>query len=204
MVYAGLRAVIEDAGHFSVTHCSELSATAAPPACILIADMSGSASLDAVSYALRTIIEPAIIVRADHPTRDFAERARNIGARGILAANASVDACVACVRAVAGGEEYFDSVDFGTRAARLTTREHEVLSLLTQGLSNKEIAWRLQIAEGTVKAHLTGLFRKTGANDRFSLALHAIRSATSPVSNRTTLPAFVPESAMQGLRAVRA
>lgn len=55
----------------------------------------------------------------------------------------------------------------------LSSREHEVLSVLVSGVSNKEIARKLEITERTVKAHLSSIFQKTGASDRISLILRA-------------------------------
>ncbi len=52
----------------------------------------------------------------------------------------------------------------------LTPREREVLTLLASGMSTKNIAEQLGIAAGTVKVHLTGIFRKTGAADRVEAA----------------------------------
>lgn len=57
------------------------------------------------------------------------------------------------------------------RLAELTLREREIAGLIGNGDSNKEIARRLLITERTVKAHLTGIFRKLGIGDRLSLAL---------------------------------
>ena len=53
----------------------------------------------------------------------------------------------------------------------LSKREHEVLSVLVTGASNKEIARSLEITERTVKAHLSSIFQKTGVQDRVSLVL---------------------------------
>lgn len=55
----------------------------------------------------------------------------------------------------------------------LTPREREIVSLVAEGNSNKEIADNLQVAEKTVKAHLTTIFRKVGQPDRLRLALYA-------------------------------
>lgn len=55
----------------------------------------------------------------------------------------------------------------------LSARENEVLSVLITGVSNKEIARKLDITERTVKAHLSSIFQKTGAVDRISLILMA-------------------------------
>jgi two-component system, NarL family, nitrate/nitrite response regulator NarL len=55
--------------------------------------------------------------------------------------------------------------------ATLTYREHQVSSLIGCGASNREIAQQLQVAERTVKAHVTAIFRKLGVSDRVRLAL---------------------------------
>jgi DNA-binding NarL/FixJ family response regulator len=61
-------------------------------------------------------------------------------------------------------------------AGRLTPRESEVLTLVRQGLANKQIARRLGISERTVKAHLTSVFATIGVTDRTQAALWAERN----------------------------
>jgi len=55
----------------------------------------------------------------------------------------------------------------------LSSREREILALLSQGLSNREIATRLSLAEGTVKNHITTILQKLGVEDRTQAALRA-------------------------------
>jgi DNA-binding NarL/FixJ family response regulator len=55
----------------------------------------------------------------------------------------------------------------------LTEREREVIELLTQGLSNKEIAYQLSISDSTVRHHLTNIFDKVGVPNRQLLLIHA-------------------------------
>jgi DNA-binding NarL/FixJ family response regulator len=62
------------------------------------------------------------------------------------------------------------------RTVRLSPRERQLVGLLTQGLRNKEIAWRMRITEGTAKVYLSRLFEKTGANDRFELAMYVLQN----------------------------
>ncbi|MHB9145796.1 MAG: response regulator [Symbiobacteriia bacterium] len=62
-----------------------------------------------------------------------------------------------------------------TRRDRLTPREHEVLRLLVQGLSNKEIAHVAGISEKTVKTHVSSILAKLGLQDRTQAALYAVK-----------------------------
>jgi DNA-binding NarL/FixJ family response regulator len=57
------------------------------------------------------------------------------------------------------------------RLALLTPREQEIAWLIGSGASNRDIAVRLKVGEGTVKAHLTAIFRKLGFADRLQLGL---------------------------------
>lgn len=61
-------------------------------------------------------------------------------------------------------------------ASELTERETEVLSLVAQGLSNREIAETLVISEKTVKTHISNLLSKLGQEDRTRLAIYAIKN----------------------------
>jgi two-component system, NarL family, response regulator LiaR len=65
-------------------------------------------------------------------------------------------------------------------APDLTEREHEVLCLVAQGLSNREIAEKLVISEKTVKTHISSLLGKLGQEDRTRLAIYAIKKGLVP------------------------
>lgn len=65
--------------------------------------------------------------------------------------------------------------DPGEPFQSLSAREMEVLTQLTKGLSNKEIAVRLSISHQTVKNHVTAIFRKLGVKDRTQATIYALR-----------------------------
>ncbi len=71
----------------------------------------------------------------------------------------------------------------------LTPREREIAFMIGAGASNKEIARRLRVGEGTVKAHLTATFRKLGFSDRLQLGLFLV--SPNSVSRR---PDLAPEA----------
>jgi DNA-binding NarL/FixJ family response regulator len=110
--------------------------------------------------------------------------ALDAGALGYLLKDADPDDVLAGIRAVHRGES-----PIHPKAARallgqrseparpaLTARESEVLGLLREGMSNREIARALGITERTVKAHLTSAFARIGVQDRVQAALWAERN----------------------------
>jgi two-component system nitrate/nitrite response regulator NarL len=68
------------------------------------------------------------------------------------------------------------------KIATLTKREHEIVSLLSEGLQNKLIASRLSISETTVRHHLTSIFNKLEVANRVELVIYAYRQGlASPI-----------------------
>jgi two-component system, NarL family, nitrate/nitrite response regulator NarL len=116
-------------------------------------------------------------------TPELAYQAIECGVRGILRKSLAPEMIVKCVRKVHAGELWFDKALTQTflsgRTIRVSKREGELITLVTQGLKNKEIATVMGITEGTVKVYLSRLFGKIGARDRFELALIGLRNAPS-------------------------
>ena len=120
-------------------------------------------------------------------------QALQLGARGILSKSRISDLEPA-IRAVLNGNYWVEGrevseissllVDLSnsmapaspTRSYGLTPREIEVIGLVTEGCSNKEVAFRLTITEDTVKRHLTNIFDKVGMSTRLELALFALKN----------------------------
>ncbi|MSV28127.1 MAG: response regulator transcription factor [Bryobacterales bacterium] len=112
-------------------------------------------------------------------------RALQGGARGVLKKALPVSDLFDCVRAVGRGGIWIETSSAADPAAlpgeetqsrlapRLTAREREIMELICRGMKNKEIGAALKIATGTVKVHLMHIFEKTGARDRFDLAISA-------------------------------
>lgn len=107
-------------------------------------------------------------------------RALRAGAKGYLLKDAPPSELIGAVRAVhAGGRSI--SADAAMKMAEraseldLTEREREVMQLITQGLSNLDIASELSISEGTVKFHVGNIFAKLGVEDRTQAVIVALK-----------------------------
>ncbi len=98
-------------------------------------------------------------------------RALQAGASGYLLKDCGRQELVDCIRTVASGRKYLQAQASARLAERmtshdLTARENDVLRGLAEGLSNKAIARRLGVAEGTVKTHMKGLLHKLAVSSR--------------------------------------
>ena len=74
-----------------------------------------------------------------------------------------------------------------TDAVRMSKREREVIDLIAEGLSNKEIAQRLDIATDTVKSHVHNVLEKLALRNRLQIAAHAHRARASKTESRNRL-----------------
>jgi DNA-binding NarL/FixJ family response regulator len=111
------------------------------------------------------------------------------GARGYLSKDVDPRALVAAVRSVHAGHLLLEPEAAGllladppSRSAgepTLTARERDVLVLIADGRSNREIAHALTLAEKTVKTHVSSILLKLGLADRTQAALYAVRAGIS-------------------------
>lgn len=123
----------------------------------------------------------------DNPTHEA--RAYADGANGYIYKSADREQLLSAVRKAAAGEMLWDRTDqrrltnfvkttkpaIGEHAP-LTTREQEILKILSTGATNKQISEQLNISAETVKEHVQHLLRKIGVNDRTQAAVWAARN----------------------------
>jgi DNA-binding NarL/FixJ family response regulator len=146
-------------------------------------------------------VAATVRIRTEHPRTQvvvlttYAEDADIVGALqagalGYLTKDAGRVQIAGAIRAAAAGQAVLDphvqqrllaaaAASAAPAAApngdRLTARESEVLGLIGEGLSNREIAARLFLSEATVKSHINRLFAKTGVRDRAQAVQYAYR-----------------------------
>lgn len=138
-----------------------------------------------VTRAVRagTADAPAVLILTTYDHDADLVRAVEAGAAGYLLKDAAPAAIVSAIEAAARGETLFGPeltervvATMRVRRAELSAREVEVLRLVADGLSNREVARRLVVSEATVKTHLNHVFTKLGAESR-TAAVAAARAA---------------------------
>lgn len=134
---------------------------------------------------------------------ELVEKAIARGASGYISKGMSADEIVAAIEAVHGGEtvvprESAESVDRGAagewpgREAGLTAREAEVLALITQGLSNNEIAEQTYLSINSVKTYIRTAYRKIGVARRSQAVAWGMRHGFEPDRMRSVAPVRGP------------
>jgi DNA-binding NarL/FixJ family response regulator len=161
--------------HFSENAGSALLILSKVALDLIIVDVSlpgedGFALLKAIGELSAAIPQILISGRSDAAVRI---RAQASGARGFIIKTAAPEKFVGTIDAVLDGATVFDEEHAGGDLPLLTPRQREVLMLLAGGNSNKEIRHQLNIAERTVRAHLTDLFQILNAHSRMQALIRA-------------------------------
>lgn len=127
---------------------------------------------------------PIVVVSATETPLAYST-AKSLGAAGYIPKSSNLSKITEAITEAISGATSFPEITGGiesdTKAAdklaSLTPAQHRVMSCLSDGLLNKQIAFEMSISEATVKAHMTAIFRKLGANNR-TQALLIFRNAT--------------------------
>ncbi|MBL1285313.1 response regulator transcription factor [Streptomyces sp. For3] len=146
-----------------------------PDVVLLDVEMPGPGPLANLRGVRQAAPEARIIMLTMHGNRQLIDSLLSAGAVGYLHKEADREVLVSAIRsAMAGGTTMFlPRTPSGSGPERgpapadtLTLRERELMELVAQGLSNRQIGSRLGITEGTVKRHLRNIFDKLGATSR--------------------------------------
>lgn len=199
-VLLGLRSVLSAADHLDVVaavtsgeECLRVFDEAAPDVVVLDLGMPGRGGLETLQLILEHAPGTAVLVlTASADARDVTEAVR-LGAAGYLLKDTDAEQLVEGVGAACRGDAPLDPritryiIRGGAEPTPqfvLTRREHDVLRLLRQGLTNKLIAERLGIQEKTVKAYLSNIYAHLGVTERTSAAIWAQQNLDDVVVRR--------------------
>ena len=121
------------------------------------------------------------------------KRAIDYGASGFIPKSAPLETISDAIKAVLEGEEWLpqevadnlgdvseEDQKFAAALAALTPQQFRVLTMLTEGLLNKQIAYELNVSEATIKAHVTAILRKLGVHSRTQAVIAAQRLGVEP------------------------
>jgi len=133
-------------------------------------NMPGMDGMEVVRRTRTCAPDVAILVMTGYCPETSQDALMRLGASGYLDKTRPLGELVTAVRGAARGEPRFSAPGFDNPAIsstlELTPRQRDVLTLLTRGLTNRQIAAALSIAQPTVSIHVGGILQKLGASSR--------------------------------------
>jgi DNA-binding NarL/FixJ family response regulator len=155
-----------------------------PELAILDIAMPGLSGVDVLTAIEERRLSTRIIILTATADDSQIVEAVSLGAYGLMLKDAAADTLLACMRAVSMGNRWLPAEIVEPATARelkrrgaiehsnhpLTPREREIVRLVAEGHSNKEIGLQIGVTEGTVKMHLHNIYQKLGINNRTALA----------------------------------
>ncbi len=170
--------------------CVEKARAVRPDVVLVDINMPVMNGLEASRAIKEALPEVGVLILTIHDADEYLLEAVRNGVDGYVLKDVDPAVLVQAIRSVKAGRGYLHPSlgvrlmhgvrrQQGTREERaedvLTAREVEVLHLLAEGVSNRDIAERLFISEKTVKNHTNSIFRKMGVSDRTQAVLQAIK-----------------------------
>lgn len=197
IVRRGLRGLLEAAGFTVVAEAADgleairLCEEHRPDTMILDIGMPRLNGIEVAARATKLDRPPGVIILSVHGDESYIMRALAAGARAYLLKSATDEDLIPAVRAVAAGKPYFSPAvtavlveDYMRQLQQrgltdsyhlLTDREKEVLQLLAEGRSNKEVATLLELGVSTVETHRSNLMQKLNLHNTAEIVLYAVR-----------------------------
>jgi DNA-binding NarL/FixJ family response regulator len=197
IVRRGLRSLLEEAGESVVAEAADgleairLTEEHRPDLLILDIGMPKLNGIEVAARSQKLDRPPGVIILSMHADESYIIRALAAGARAYLLKDATDEDLLPAVRAVGAGKPFFSPtvtavlVEDYVRALQkrglsdsyhlLTDREREVLHLLAEGRSNKEVATLLDLGLSTVETHRANLMQKLNLHNTAEIVLYAVR-----------------------------
>ncbi len=197
LVRSGIRALLEDLPGIDVVgeaangrEALEFVATHRPDVVLMDLTMPELNGLDATARIRREFSEVRVLILSMHGDEEYVTQSLRAGANGYLLKDSGRAELEIALRAVARGDHYLSPAVSRTVVAefvqaggerrtpleRLTPRQREVLQLIAEGGSTKEIAAKLDLSIKTVESHRAQLMHRLGIHDVPGLVRYAIRA----------------------------
>jgi DNA-binding NarL/FixJ family response regulator len=203
IVREGVRMVLANDGRIDIVgECGNVESTLAvlaaekPDLVLLDLNLEGGSSLDHMESIVAASPGTRILILTGEVSEEANTRAAAGGACGLVMKSQAASSLLMAVKKVHRGEVWFDRAftakllndakkrnlaldDAEASMQTLTRREREIITLIAQGLVNKDIAKQLLITEKTVRNSLTVIYSKLSCSNRLELALFAARHGLS-------------------------
>lgn len=189
LVRRGFRRILEDEPDIVVVgeagdgaDAVRLAQELKPQVIVMDCALPGMSGLVATRRILEAAPATAVLMLSMHSEETWVRQALDAGARGYILKSAMELELPVAVRKVAAGETVLDpdisrpAALKGERNAALTPRELEILQLIVEGKSNKEIADQLQLSANTVAVHRANIMDALGIHKTAELVVYAIRN----------------------------
>src|SRR5262245_31286499 len=187
LIRAGIRALLRDVPNADVVgetgdgrDALRLIKELQPDVALLDISMPGLNGLDVASRVSREMPEVKIVILSMHTAEEFVSNALNSGVSGYLLKDAEPVELALAIQSVLDGNIYLSPavtrhVMKPLQADELTSRQREVVQLLAEGHSAKEIASALNLSVKTVETHRSQIMKKLNIHDLAGLGRYAIR-----------------------------
>jgi DNA-binding NarL/FixJ family response regulator len=189
LVRRGFRRMLEDEADIEVVgeagdgeQAVKLAKELNPQVVVMDCALPGMNGLQATRRIIEDSPEISVLMLSMHTESTWVRQAIDAGAKGYVLKNAMDLELGAAIRKVAAGESVFDPlveqqpVLKGERSGGLTQRELEVLQMIVEGKSNKEIATALDLSANTIAVHRANIMNSLGIHKTAELVVYAIRA----------------------------
>jgi len=189
LVRRGFRRMLEDDENISVigeasdgSEAIQMALALKPKVVVMDCALPGVSGLVATKQIMEKAPQTAVLMLSMHSEETLVRQALDAGARGYMLKNAMDLDLAGVVKRIAAGEKVLDpQVERaaslkGERDTGLTPRELEILQLIVQGKSNKEIATQLNLSVNTVSVHRANIMDALGIHKTAELVVYAIRN----------------------------
>lgn len=155
-----------------------------PDVVLIDVQMPQMGGIEATHYIRQRVPATQVVILSSFDQDEYIYKSFQAGAKGFLLKDTDLEQLLSVVRAAARGESLLpphiatklaESISDQQVQQNLTKREGDVLSLMVQGLRNKEIANQLEVSERTIKSHVANVLAKLGARSRTEAVSLAIK-----------------------------